>query len=128
MRLPAIHPGNGPAAPAAVTSKEGELETLVRARYPLIYIISWEERRVEALLQGLTERRGKRLFVWTCTDGVQALEGGLSVPVDPAARDPLQALDFILNCRDPAIFLPHNQVDVAVSIPIESCGDNHFQV
>ena len=105
MRLPAIHPGNGPAAPAAVTSKEGELETLVRARYPLIYIISWEERRVEALLQGLTGRRGKRLFVWTCTDGVQALEGGLPVPVDPAARDPLQALDFILNCREPAIFL-----------------------
>src|SRR5690349_6482833 len=105
MRLPAINPGNGPAAPAAVTSKEGELETLVRARYPLIYIVSWEERRVEALLQGLTGRRGKRLFVWTCTDGVQALEGGLPVPVDPAARDPLQALDFILSCREPAIFL-----------------------
>src|SRR5215211_1613223 len=105
MRLPAIHPGNGPAAPAAVTSKEGELETLVRARYPLIYIVSWEERRVETLLGGLTGRRGKRLYVWTCTDGVQAWEGGTLAPADPSARDPLAALDFIAACREPAIFL-----------------------
>ncbi len=105
MRLPAINPGNGPAAPAAVTSKEGELETLVRARYPLIYIVSWEERRVEGLLAGLTGRRGKRLFMWTCTDGVQVLEAGGMAPADPAARDPLAALDFILACRESAVFL-----------------------
>ena len=106
MRLPALNPGPGPAPPAAVTSKEGELETLVRARYPLIYIVAWEERRVETLLHSIAARRDKRLFVWTCTEGVQACDGtGQMVPADPAARDPLQALDFVQNCREAAIFL-----------------------
>src|SRR5947207_4136726 len=105
MRLPALNPGPGPAPPAAVTSKEGELETLVRARYPLIYIVAWEERRVEALLLSIAARRDKRLYVWTCTEGVQAVEPGGPVPADPAARDPLQALDFVQGCREAAIFL-----------------------
>ena len=106
MRLPALNPGPGPAPPAAVTSKEGELETLVRARYPLIYIVAWEERRVETLLHSIAARRDKRLFVWTCTEGVQACDGaGQMTPADPAARDPLQALDFVQNCREAAIFL-----------------------
>ncbi|MDQ2805643.1 MAG: AAA family ATPase [Chloroflexota bacterium] len=105
MRLPVKNPGPGPAPPAAVTSKEGELETLVRARYPLIYIVAWEERRVETLLQSVAARRDKRLFVWTCTEGVQALDGDTVTPADPAARDPLQALDFVQNCREAALFL-----------------------
>ena len=105
MRLPVNNPGPGPAPPAAVTSKEGELETLVRARYPLIYIVAWEERRVESLLHSIAARRDKRLFIWTCTEGVQALDNGGPVPADPAARDPLQALDFVAACREAAIFL-----------------------
>ncbi|HMA37227.1 MAG TPA: AAA family ATPase [Chloroflexia bacterium] len=121
MRLPALNPGPGPAPPAAVTSKEGELETLVRARYPLIYIVAWEERRVEALLHSIAARRDKRLFVWTCTEGVQADDGaGTLVPADPAARDPLQALDFVQNCREAAIFLLkdfHPYIDDSRSAP-----------
>ena len=27
-----------------------ELETLIRARYPIIYVVSWEEKRVEDAL------------------------------------------------------------------------------
>jgi SpoVK/Ycf46/Vps4 family AAA+-type ATPase len=81
------------------------LETLVRARYPLIYIVAWEERRVETLLHSIAARRDKRLFIWTCTEGVQGFDGEGALPADPAARDPLQALDFVQNCREAAIFL-----------------------
>ena len=28
-----------------------ELEVLIRAKYPLIYLLSWEERRVEVMLR-----------------------------------------------------------------------------
>ena len=102
MRLPAWNPGHGPAPSAVVTSKEGELETLVRARYPLIYIVAWEERRVETLLHSIAARRDKRLFIWTCTEGVQALDGaGVLQPADPAARDPLQALDLFFSSAQP---------------------------
>ena len=35
-----------------------ELETLIRARYPILSIASWEEERVERALQEIAQRRG----------------------------------------------------------------------
>ena len=34
-----------------------ELETLIRARYPLIYVVSWEEKRVEEALRAISANR-----------------------------------------------------------------------
>ena len=49
------------AAPAHVMSPvEAELETLIRARYPLIYVVSWEERRVEETLRDICQTAGAR--------------------------------------------------------------------
>ena len=55
-----------------------ELETLIRARYPLIYIVSWEEKRVEEALRTISSNRGKKMFVWTVTQGLVT---------SPTARD-----------------------------------------
>ena len=49
---------------------DAELETLIRARYPLIYVVSWEEKRVEDALRAISANRGKRMFVWTVTQGM----------------------------------------------------------
>ena len=78
-----------------------ELETLIRARYPIIYIVSWEEKRVEDALKAITAERGKRLFFWTVTQGM------VTSPTasDNATRQPMAALDFVLNSNDPAVFL-----------------------
>ena len=65
--------------PSAV---EIELETLIRARYPIIYVVSWEERRVEETLREICQRRGKKMVVWTATTGL----GG-----NTAAREPVAA-------------------------------------
>ena len=78
-----------------------ELETLIRARYPLIYVVSWEEKRVEEALRAISASRGKRMFVWTVTHGLVA---------SPTARDnqtrqPMAALDFIDQASDPAVFV-----------------------
>lgn len=78
-----------------------ELETLIRARYPLIYVVSWEEKRVEEALRAICANRGKRMFVWTVTQGLVA---------SPTARDkqtrlPMAALDFIEASNDPAVFV-----------------------
>lgn len=78
-----------------------ELETLIRARYPLIYVVSWEEKRVEDALRAICANRGKRMFVWTVTQGLVA---------SPTARDkqtrlPMAALDFIEASTDPAVFV-----------------------
>ncbi|MFN3653245.1 MAG: AAA family ATPase [Armatimonadota bacterium] len=78
-----------------------ELETLIRARYPLIYIVSWEEKRVEDALRAISSNRGKRMLVWTVTQGL------VSSPTarDKQTRQPMAALDFIEGSTDPAIFV-----------------------
>jgi ATP-dependent 26S proteasome regulatory subunit len=78
-----------------------ELETLIRARYPLIYVVSWEEERVEDALRAIAWERGKKLHVWTATLGF-VKPGGQR---DNTTRDPLAALDYVLNSPDQAIFL-----------------------
>ena len=51
-----------PSRPQLETAGDSpELETLIRARYPILYIASWEEERVERALQEIAQRRGKRL-------------------------------------------------------------------
>ena len=87
-------PGNG-------NKVDAEIETLIRARYPIIYIISWEEKRVEDALRAIASSRGKKIFSWTITQGM-----GITPQMqDDATRDPLAALDFIMDSRDQAIFV-----------------------
>jgi len=78
-----------------------ELETLIRARYPIIYIVSWEEERVEDALRTIARERNKKLHVWTVTQGI-VQPGGQR---DTNSRDPLAALEYILKAEDQAIFL-----------------------
>ena len=78
-----------------------ELETLIRARYPIIYVVSWEEERVEEAIRRIAQDRGKKLFQWTITQGMVQ---NANTRNDPT-REPLAALDAIMDSRDPAIFL-----------------------
>ncbi|MCX5731839.1 MAG: hypothetical protein NTY18_10940, partial [Deltaproteobacteria bacterium] len=52
-----------------------ELDTLVRARYPLIYMVSWEEQRLDAILDELAKRHGKALLSWSVTRGLRRVGG-----------------------------------------------------
>ena len=72
-----------------------ELNILTRAKYPIIYIVSWEERRIEDILRQVAIDRRKKLYGWTLTDGIAPLDIVQVDPVDPATRDPLNALDFV---------------------------------
>ena len=85
----------------AQSAVDTELETLIRARYPIIYVVSWEEKRVEEALRAITKARGKKMYQWTVTQGM------VLNPLnrDEATRDPLAALDFIMESRDQAVFL-----------------------
>jgi ATP-dependent 26S proteasome regulatory subunit len=84
-----------------MTTVDRELETLIRARYPIIYIISWEEKRVEDALRAITAGRGKRMFVWSVTQGMVLSQTG----TDDRTREPLAALDYVMSSNDPAVFL-----------------------
>jgi hypothetical protein len=45
-----------------------ELEVLIRARYPLIYVISWEEQRVLSQVSKIASKLGKNVLEWSCPD------------------------------------------------------------
>ncbi|MEZ8221097.1 hypothetical protein GG496_001267 [Candidatus Fervidibacteria bacterium JGI MDM2 JNZ-1-D12] len=82
-----------------------ELETLIMARYPLIYVVTWEEPRLDAILSSIAARRGKKLFVWSISRGLLPFGTPLqSKKIDEATRDPAVALDRVVEHVEPAIF------------------------
>ncbi|HUB26082.1 MAG TPA: AAA family ATPase [Tepidisphaeraceae bacterium] len=101
-----------PAAPAparafAKGTQTDELDALVRARYPIIYVVSWEEERVEQEVARVAEARNKKLFVWTCTQGIVragAEQTGAKSGTGPTT-DPLAALDAVISQVDSSVYL-----------------------
>ena len=63
-----------------------DLDTLIRARYPLIYLVSWEEQRLDGILQDLATQHGKVLFAWSVTRGLRRIGGARTVPHLEAQR------------------------------------------
>src|SRR5258706_9993418 len=101
-----------PIAPARrpktyANDPEAELEVLIRARYPIIYVVSWEEERVEKLLAEISALRNKKFYVWTCTQGIvrHGSEPQRAKSGTGTTTDPLAALDAVLQHVEPAIFL-----------------------
>lgn len=88
-------------------SWQEELETLIRARYPILYILSSEELRVETLLLEIAARRQKKVFEWTCSSGL--VPAGSSIQSqrsrNASTKDPVAALDLVIDQIEPAIFL-----------------------
>ena len=82
-------------------TQEKELENLVRARYPLLQLISWEEERAERLLRQLAERLGKEVHTWSAAAG---LSGPVGEP-DAATRDPKIALERLASLGPRALFI-----------------------
>ena len=84
-----------------------ELEVLIRARYPLIYIQTSEELRVLPMVMDIAARRGKKAFEWSYSTGIVA--AGTNIQSQKgrsgATKDPLAALDQVLEQVEPAIFL-----------------------
>jgi len=79
-----------------------ELDTLVRARYPLIYLVSWEEQRLDAILDELARRHGKALLSWSVTRGLRRVGGARTAPAE-GAREPMEALAAIEKLTDPSL-------------------------
>jgi ATP-dependent 26S proteasome regulatory subunit len=84
-----------------------ELEVLIRARYPLLYVISWEEQRVLAQVSKIASKLGKNVFEWSITTGL--VPAGTSIQSqkhrDTATQDPLVALTNVIEHVDPALYV-----------------------
>ncbi|MCS7311856.1 MAG: hypothetical protein NZ742_02955, partial [Acidobacteria bacterium] len=67
-----------------------ELTHAWQSRYPLVWVASWDEARVEQRLQALARaifQKPDSLYVWTCITGFSGSSSD--------TQDPLQALEFI---------------------------------
>src|SRR6266446_3696169 len=84
-----------------------EIETLIRARYPLLYIVSSEEMRVQQLVVDIAKKRQKKVFEWSYSTGI--VPAGTSIQSqkhrNAATKDPLMALDQVIEQVEPAIFI-----------------------
>jgi SpoVK/Ycf46/Vps4 family AAA+-type ATPase len=68
-----------------------EFSLLLRSPYPLIYIPTREEERVEAAIAACAKPAERAVYVWDFVDGYQ----GSPNDVGFGKRNPLQALDFL---------------------------------
>lgn len=84
-----------------------ELETLIRARYPILYVVTSEETRLQNAIVAVAGRRQKKVFEWSYSTGV--VPAGTSIQSqkgrNTATKDPLVALDQVIDQIEPAIFL-----------------------
>lgn len=99
---------NAASEETAYSDIQNELEILVRARYPIIYVESWEEERVEACVAEVARRRAKRLVCWSMVRGLYPaseplVTGQRAYPA--ATADPLTALDDVARQVEPTIYL-----------------------
>src|ERR1700682_738685 len=95
-----FEPGTSAAPPRFVS----DLDTLVRARYPLIYLVSWEEQRVDGILADLASAHGKALFSWSVTRGLRRVDrAARTLPPGEGTRESREALFAIAQPTEPAL-------------------------
>ncbi len=85
-----------------------DIEHLMRARYPLIYILSSEEKRVEKSIADVLQSREReknyktRIYTWSVTEGMR-----LGKEPQGDSKDPLKALRFVVEAKhdERAVFI-----------------------
>jgi hypothetical protein len=84
-----------------------EIETLIRARYPILYVLSNEEMRVQNVVVEVARKRQKKVFEWSFSTGI--VPAGTSIQSqrnrNGATKDPLAALDQVIEQVEPAVFI-----------------------
>ena len=95
-------------------SVERHIANLCRARFPMLYITTWEEERALKTLYRLVKdvefiKMERTLFVWRITTGIEKIENELDIAAggksEADTSDPLKALEFIQKYDKPALLV-----------------------
>jgi len=78
-----------------------DIEDLVRAHYPLLYVVSAEEKRVEEALKKVARNRDRKLITWSLTEGFTFTDTGSMQDI----KDPGRCLEYVMNSEDRALFV-----------------------
>lgn len=95
-------------------SVEKHIANLCRARFPMLYITTWEEERALKTLYRLVRdvefiKTERTLFVWRITTGIEKIENEIDIAAggksEADTSDPLKALAFIQKYDKPALLV-----------------------
>lgn len=83
------------------------LANLFRARFPYVYIQTWEETRACRLIERIASTESlikfkRYIYIWTQTDGLRCPERNSDVK---DTQNPVKALSFVEKSEDNAIFI-----------------------
>jgi len=99
-----------------------DLERFLRARYPVLVVVSLEEERVEGEIAQVCQGLGRSVYLWDFVEGYQGSPTNQGV----AKRNPLQALEFVDKVSQGAVFVLRDfdrfWEDVAVSRKLRNLG------
>ena len=98
-------PDRAPSPPLAAPPRFlVELDTLIRARHPLLWLVSSEEPRVDGLLEEMAQTHGKVLLAWSVTKGLHRLGGARAQPPPcEGTEDPIAALRAVGAYGEPSL-------------------------
>ncbi|MFY9224306.1 MAG: AAA family ATPase [Blastocatellia bacterium] len=78
------------------------IKRAIVAQYPIIYLRTWEEDRVEKMVQSIAKSFSQAvpIYTWTVSEGLKD-----SKSIVPATTEPTKALDFIIKEGEPGFYL-----------------------
>ncbi len=83
-----------------------EIEILIRAKYSILYMVSWEERRVEDALSTICKGLNRTLHTWSVTQGMKPAVVRTSGPSKPTTLpSELEVLATIHESSEYTVFL-----------------------
>src|SRR4051794_12989596 len=91
---------------ARMASFRDTLALMLKARFPVLYVESFEEQRVIAEVVAVASdmervRTPRAVWFWSATQGLTSIDGETA----PATTDPGKALDWILKRDDPPVYI-----------------------
>lgn len=88
--------------------REKLMANLFKARFPFLYIATWEEDRVLSLIESIASNQAlikteRKVITWKITTGIEGEANGKG-----DTKSALKALELIENYQEPAIFVLHD--------------------
>lgn len=84
-----------------------ELGILLKAQYPLIYVVTHEEDRAEQAIDAIVHQQegaGQRMFSWSVTYGFVEYGQPRSI-TNPSTVSPEAAMQWVVNRKEPGVFI-----------------------
>jgi SpoVK/Ycf46/Vps4 family AAA+-type ATPase len=84
-----------------------DLNVLIQAQYPLVYLVTFEEERAEQMVAAVAQQLApqRRLFTWTMTHGIVEYGQPRNVTQHNSTVSPEAAVEWVMRQREPGIYI-----------------------